>query len=63
MNRHVILALRAHKLLEKDENYVVSRDGRLLLMDGSTGRALVGMKLRGGQHQALEAKEVVKITQ
>ncbi len=63
VNRHVILALRAHKLLEKDENYVVSRDGRLLLMDGSTGRALDGMKLRGGQHQALEAKEGVKITQ
>lgn len=63
INRHVILALRAHKLLEKDENYVVSRDGKLLLMDGKTGRALDGMKLRGGQHQALEAKEGVTITQ
>ena len=63
INRHVILALRAHKLLEKGENYVVSRDGKVLLMDSSTGRALDGMKLRGGQHQALEAKEGVKLTQ
>ena len=38
INRHVILALRAHKLHEKGENYIVSRDRKLLLMDGSTGR-------------------------
>ena len=63
INRHVILALRAHKLHEKGEGYVVSRDGKLLLMDSSTGRALDGMKLRGGQHQALEEKEKVKVTQ
>lgn len=41
---------------------MVSRDGKLLLMDGSTGRSLDGMKLRGGQHQALEAKEGVPLT-
>ena len=41
----------------------MSRDGKLLLMDSSTGRALDGMKLRGGQHQALEEKEKVKVTQ
>ena len=63
INRHVILALRAHKLHEKGETYVVSPDGKVLLMDSSTGRALDGMKLRGGQHQALEAKEGVKVTQ
>lgn len=63
INRHVILALRAHKLLENGENYVVSRDGKVLLMDASTGRALDGMKLRGGQHQALETKEGVGISQ
>ncbi len=62
INRHVILALRAHKLHEKGEHYMVSRDGKLLLMDGSTGRSLDGMKLRGGQHQALEAKEGVPLT-
>lgn len=63
INRHVILALRAHKLHEKGETYVVSPDGKVLLMDSSTGRALDGMKLRGGQHQALEAKEGVTVTQ
>ena len=63
INRHVILALRAHKLHEKGEHYIVSRDRKLLLMDGSTGRSLDGMKLRGGQHQALEAKEGVPLTQ
>lgn len=63
INRHVILALRAHKLFEKGEGYIVSREGELLLMDGGTGRALQGMKLRGGQHQALEVKEGLKPTQ
>ena len=63
INRHVILALRAHKLHEKGESYVVTPDGKVLLMDSSTGRALDGMKLRGGQHQALEAKEGVTVTQ
>lgn len=63
INRHVILALRARKLFESGENYMVSREGELLLLDGSTGRTLKGMKLRGGQHQALEVKEGLKPTQ
>ena len=60
INRHVILALRARKLFESGENYMVSREGELLLLDSSTGRTL---KLRGGQHQALEVKEGLKPTQ
>ncbi len=63
INRHVILALRARKLFESGENYMVSREGELLLLDSSTGRTLKGMKLRGGQHQALEVKEGLKPTQ
>lgn len=63
INRHVILALRAHKLFEAGEAYIVSREGEVLLMDASTGRSLKGMMLQGGQHQALEAKEGVKLTQ
>lgn len=63
INRHVILALRAHKLFEIGEEYMVSREGELLLIDKDTGRALQGMKLRGGQHQALEVKEGLKPTQ
>ena len=42
---------------------MVSREGELLLIDKDTGRALQGMKLRGGQHQALEVKEGLKPTQ
>lgn len=63
INRHVTLALRAHKLFENGEAYMVSKDGEVVLLDGSTGRLMNGMKLRGGQHQALEAKEGVKISQ
>lgn len=63
INRHVILALRAHKLFEAGEAYIVSREGEVLLMDSSTGRSMKGMMLQGGQHQALEAKEGVKLTQ
>lgn len=62
INRHVILALRARKLFESGENYMVNREGELLLLDSSTGRTLKGMKLRGGQHQALEVKEGLKPT-
>ena len=63
INRHVTLALRAHTLFENGDAYMVSKDGEVVLLDGSTGRMMNGMKLRGGQHQALEAKEGVKISQ
>lgn len=63
INRHVTLALRAHKMFEKGEGYMATKDGKVVLLDGSTGRLMNGMKLRGGQHQALEAKEGVEISQ
>lgn len=63
INRHVTLALRAHKLLKKQKDYIVTDDGKVGLFDGSTGRIMNGVKLTGGQHQAIEAKEKVKITQ
>lgn len=56
INRHVTLALRAHTLFQKGEAYILS-DRELLLLDGSSGRTMKGVKLRGGQHQALEVKE------
>ena len=62
LNRHVTLALRAHITMEKDKDYVVSEKGEVLLLDQSTGRILSGMKMRGGIHQAIEAKEKVAIT-
>ena len=63
LNRHVTLALRAHVTMEKDRDYVVSEKGEVLLLDQSTGRILSGMKMRGGIHQAVEAKEKAAITQ
>lgn len=63
INRHVTLAMRAHFMFEKDDAYMVSKDRKVVLLDGSTGRLMDGMKLRGGQHQALEAKEGVEISQ
>jgi preprotein translocase subunit SecA len=62
INRHVILALRAHVLFEKGKEYVISGSRELVLLDGSTGRMMPGVKLRGGQHQALEQKEKLKVS-
>lgn len=62
INRHVILALRAHTLFEKEKDYVVSKEGNLVLLDGGSGRMIPGVKMRGGQHQALEEKEKLKIS-
>ena len=59
--RHIVLALRAHEIIKKEERYIV-RDGEVCLLDEKTGRVQPGTKLRCGQHQALEAKEHVEIT-
>lgn len=61
--RHVVLALRARFLMDKDTDYVVTDDGEIVLLDKSTGRKMKGMKLRGGSHQAIEEKEHLKISQ
>lgn len=61
--RHVVLALRARFLMDKDVDYVVTDSGEIVLLDKSTGRKMNGMKLRGGSHQAIEEKEHLKISQ
>lgn len=61
--RHVVLALRAHYLMDRDIDYVVSDKGEIILLDKSTGRKMNGMKLRGGSHQAIEQKEHLEISQ
>ncbi len=63
INRHVTLALRARYLFGLQKDYLISEDGEIVLLDRGTGRGLPGMKLRGGQHQAIETKEGLKITQ
>jgi preprotein translocase subunit SecA len=57
---HVNQALRAHKLFFKDQQYIV-RDGEVMLIDEFTGRMMKGRRLSDGLHQAIEAKEGVKI--
>ncbi len=61
--RHLVLALRAHKIIEKGTEYMISESGEVALIDASSGRMLKGVKLRGGQHQAIECKERLEITQ
>lgn len=63
INRHVNLALKAHITSEKGKDYVLTDKSEVVLMDGNSGRLMPGVKLRGGIHQALEAKEKVEITQ
>ncbi len=62
INRHITLALRAHALFEKERDYMVSKDQELVLLDNGSGRMLPGVKLRGGQHQALEVKERMELS-
>lgn len=62
INRHVTLALRAQKILKNQKDYVVTDKGEIELFDSATGRLLHGVKLRGGQHQAIEQKENVKLS-
>lgn len=59
--RHIILALRAHCILDNEKEYVVEAD-KVKLLDSNTGRILENTKMQGGQHQAIEAKENVSIT-
>ena len=57
---HVNQGLRAHTLFKKDVDYVV-KDGEVLIVDEFTGRMLPGRRYSDGLHQALEAKEGVKV--
>ena len=57
---HVNQGLRAHKLFQRDKDYIV-RDGQVVLIDEFTGRMMAGRRLSDGLHQAIEAKEEVGI--
>jgi preprotein translocase subunit SecA len=57
---HVNQALRAHKLFARDTDYIV-KDGKVIIIDEFTGRMMEGRRYSEGLHQALEAKEKVKI--
>ncbi|MCY1126715.1 preprotein translocase subunit SecA [Frigidibacter sp. RF13] len=57
---HVTQALRAHKLFQRDQHYIV-RDNEVILIDEFTGRMMKGRRLSDGLHQAIEAKEGVRV--
>ena len=57
---HVNQALRAHGIMKKDIDYIV-KDGEVLIVDEFTGRIMYGRRYNNGLHQAIEAKEKVKI--
>ncbi len=57
---HVTQALRAHGIMKKDIDYIV-KDGEVLIVDEFTGRIMYGRRYNNGLHQAIEAKENVKI--
>ncbi len=60
IQHNIILALRAHNLMFKDQDYVV-KDDEVLIVDGFTGRIMPGRRYSDGLHQAIEAKEHVKV--
>ncbi len=60
IQHNIILALRAHNLMHRDKDYVV-RDDEVLIVDDFTGRIMPGRRYSDGLHQAIEAKERVKV--
>ena len=60
IQHNIILALRAHNLMFKDQDYVVKED-QVLIVDEFTGRIMPGRRYSDGLHQAIEAKEHVKV--
>jgi preprotein translocase subunit SecA len=60
---HLQQALRAHALFKRDKDYVVTKDGEVVIVDEFTGRLLAGRRYNEGLHQAIEAKEGVEVQQ
>ena len=60
IQHNIILALRAHNLMFKDKDYIV-KDDEVLIVDEFTGRIMPGRRFSDGLHQAIEAKENVKV--
>lgn len=60
LHHHIIQALKAHALMKRDRDYVV-KDGQVIIVDEFTGRLMYGRRFSEGLHQAIEAKEGVRI--
>ena len=61
VNHHIQQALYAHGIMKRDVDYVVTQDGKVMIVDAFTGRIMPGRRFSNGLHQAIEAKENVKI--
>ena len=61
INHHIQQALYAHGIMKRDVDYVVTQDGKVMIVDAFTGRIMPGRRFNNGLHQAIEAKENVKI--
>ena len=60
LSHHIQQALKAHHIFKKDNDYVVN-DGEIIIVDEFTGRLMIGRRYSDGLHQAIEAKENVKV--
>ncbi len=60
LNHHVMQALRAHNIMKLDVDYIV-KDGEIVIVDEFTGRLMFGRRYSDGLHQAIEAKEGMKV--
>ena len=61
IQHNIILALRAHNLMHRDQDYVVTPEDEVMIVDEFTGRIMPGRRYSDGLHQAIDAKEHVKI--
>jgi preprotein translocase subunit SecA len=60
LQHHILQALKAHNLFKRDDDYIV-KDGQVIIVDEFTGRLMPGRRYSDGLHQALEAKESVRV--
>ena len=60
LNHHIQQALKAYHLFKKDNDYII-KDGEIIIVDEFTGRLMIGRRYSDGLHQAIEAKENVKV--
>ena len=60
INHHVLQALKARYLMERDVDYIV-KDGEIIIVDEFTGRLMFGRRYSNGLHQAIEAKEGIQV--
>lgn len=61
MQHHILQALKAHQIFQRDVDYIVDNEGKVVIVDEFTGRLMPGRRFSDGLHQAIEAKEHVKV--